>query len=598
MANSSIDQISLDFNTLKGDFREWLRGNNIFKDYDFEGSDLNLLLDLMAYNTHKNAFYYNMAISEAFLDSAQTLASVVSHAKDLNYIPKSKSSAKATVRVTFEATGASAPYLIEKGAPFSTLVKNESFVFTIPENKFITSANNTYTFEADIYEGIFVRDTYTVNEDVEGIRYRLTNKNVDTASIAVSVFEDGSSISDTYKFTETLLGLDDKSKVFFLQAVGNGYYEILFGDNIFGRKPKLGATVVIEYRVTSGSEGNGAKIFSVDFDPTGSDELTNTPTIETVNIAADGSDAQEIESIRAYAPRYFATQQRAVASDDYASLLLAQFAGKIDDVTVYGGELTEPKMYGHVVIALKPVTGEIVPDFIKSDIDLFLQNRISVPTRTILVNPEYFHAEINTEVQYDPSVTIKSKNEIQGLVLNAISEYSATNLEKFDKDFRFSRFVKEIDDTDDSIVSNDTNVYIVKRHVPTERDYFTTTIYFNNAAHAGSGTLNTPVFYTSYFTWIDPSSVEYPVSYIQDNGLGTLVICRYEGETKIVLNQNIGSIDYETGIVKINKLLAQDYGNYLKCKMEPMHKDLIMNQDKILLIDSDDITVTVVGIIE
>lgn len=594
-ANNSLDKINLDFASLTADFKEFLRTNNQFKDYDFDGSNTKLLLELLSYNTHKNAFYYNMAISEAFLDSAQKMSSVVSHAKDLNYLPKSRSSAQATVRVTFEATGESAPYLIQKGAPFSTLVKNESYLFTIAENKFVASANNTYTFDATIYEGLFVRDQYQVTDGADGVRYQITNKNVDTSSLQVSVFEDGSTIADIYSYTDTLLGLTNTSKIFFLQAVGNGYYEVLFGDGIFGRKPKVGATIVLEYRVTEGESGNGARSFSVDFDPTGSDELLSTPTIETLNTAADGSEAQTIDSIRLYAPRYFATQQRAVASDDYSSLLLAQFAGKIDDVNVYGGETVEPKMYGTVIIAVKPISGEIVPDFIKSDIQNYLKRFIAIPNRTVLTDPEYFHAEISTTVQYDPNITSKSKNELQGLVFQTISNFSDDNLEKFDRDFRFSRFVKAIDDTDAAIVSNDTTVNISKRFNPTPSQYFTTTIEYNNPTHPGRMILSSPVFTSSAFTYIDPNGVEYPLSYLQDDGFGKIIVYHIVNENKSILNLNIGSIDYNSGKVTINKLLGKDYFTYFKCNVVPRTKDIVMDKAKVLLVDSDDIDVTLIG---
>ncbi len=595
MANTSINLVNIDFITLKNSLKNYLRNNPQFKDYDYEGSNMNVLLDILSYNTFKNAFYHNMVMSEAFLDSAQVRSSIVSHAKDLNYIPVSKRSAKANVTVTFEADGNSAPYIIPKGSPLSTLVKNSSFTFTIPETIVVSSANNTYTFTTDIYEGIYVKDSYTIVSDEEGIRYKLTNPNVDTNSITVVVYEDGSEIGENYKVTSTLLGLNNNSKVFFLQAVGSGYYEILFGDNIFGRRPKINSTIIIDYRITEGPAANGARLFSVDFDPTGNDELLFTPEAVTNDVAADGANEQSIESIRQNAPRFFATQQRAVSSDDYASLLLSQFSGTIDDVNVYGGETVEPKLYGRVIVAVKPVTGDIVPDFIKNEINNYLLEYVSLPTRVILTDPEYFHCEVTTTIQYDLNATVKSSSEIRGIVLNAIQEFSADNLEKFDRDFRYSRFVNYIDNSDPAITSNDTLVRIVKRLQPTANQFSSFEIKFNNRFHPQRGTLLNPVVTSSAFTYIDENEVEYPLSYIQDNGQGTLVVYSNINNQFVVLNNNIGTVDHTNGIIYINKLLVSDFGTHLSIYVTPALKDLIMNQQNVLLIDAEDINISVIG---
>jgi len=595
MANTSINLVNIDFATLKNSLKSYLRNNLQFKDYDYEGSNMNVLLDILSYNTFKNAFYHNMVMSEAFLDSAQVRSSIVSHAKDLNYIPVSRRSPKASVTVTFEADGNSAPYIIPKGSPLSTLVKNSSYTFTIPETIVVSSANNTYSFTTDIYEGIYIKDTYTVLSDEDGIRYKITNPNVDTNSITVVVFEDGAEVGENYKVTSTLLGLNNNSKVFFLQAVGSGYYEILFGDNIFGRRPKINSTIVIDYRVTEGPAANGARLFSVDFDPTGNDELLFTPEATTIDVAADGAIEQSIESIRQNAPRFFATQQRAVSSDDYASLLLSQFSGTIDDVNVYGGETVEPKLYGRVIVAVKPVTGDIVPNFIKDEITNYLLEFVSLPTRVIITDPEYFHCEVNTTVQYDLNATVKSSSEIRGIVLSAIQEFSADNLEKFDRDFRYSRFVNTIDNSDSSIISNDTIVKIVKRLQPTANQFSSFEIKFNNRFHPQRGTLLNPVVTSSAFTYIDEDETEYPLSYIQDNGSGTLIVYSNINNQFVVLNNNIGTVDHTNGIIYINKLLVSNFGTHLSIYVTPALKDLIMNQQNVLLIDAEDISINVIG---
>lgn len=592
--NSTLSLLELDFETNKEAFKTFLKTQNQFKDYDFEGSNLSVLLDILAYNTYKNTFYYNMAISEAFLDSAQLRASVVSHAKELNYLPRSYKSSKAQIRVTFQATGESAPYVIAKGSPFTALVKNQSFTFTLPETRVVTSGNTTFTFDAYVYEGIYLQDSFIVNSTDEFPRYRISNKNVDTSSITVVVYEDGDELGVTYKFTDTLLGLTTDSTVYFLQAVEDGWYEIMFGDNFFGKKPKVGSTIVVDYRVASGSIANGSKTFSCDFDPTSADELTDTPVVTTIDIAADGLEPQDIESIRLYAPRYFATQQRAVSSDDYASLILSKFAGTIDDVTVYGGETVEPRKYGRVIVAVKPVISTIAPDFIKEEILTYLLDRDSIPTRVEITDPDYFYIGVESEIQYNFSLTDKTTTEIRGIVENAIDTFSTENLEKFGNDFRYSRFVRSLDDSDPAIVSNDTEVHIIKRLFPKTYAYNTFEIAFGNQLHQGRiSTEEVRVVRSSYFTWLSDDGVEYPLSQIRDDGEGTLEIFTLINGTEVVIKDNIGSVNYTNGLVTISKLLLSAYDSYISVIAQPLKKDIIMNQNKIVFIDAADVSVSV-----
>jgi hypothetical protein len=603
MANttSSTDVTSVDFDTNRARLQAFLQSQDQFKDYNFEGSTLSILLDLLAYNTFNTAFYTNMALAEAFLDSAVLKSSIVSHAKELNYLPKSATSSVANVTVTFQASGASAPYTIPKGSPFTTLVKSQSYTFTTPESIVVTSSNTTFTFTTDIYEGSFVSDSYVYPAITDAdliTSFRITNQTVDTTSIEVRVFEDGSQYGDIYTATDTLLGLNGASKVFFLQATDNGYYEVLFGDNIFGRKPKAGALINIEYRVTSGSAANGSKVFSCDFDPTGVGELSDSPVTVTNQVAITGTDPQSIESIRTYAPRYFASQQRAVASDDYKSLVLSKFYGDIDDVQAYGGELNEPKLYGRTIVVIKPVDGEIAPDVLKNDVANYMLKLIAVPSRIVLKDPDYFYVAISSVVQYNKTLTNKSALELKGIVQTAIHNYSADNLEKFGADFRYSRFVRQIDNCDDSIVSNDTEVLLSKRLVP-KLDFETSfEINFGNAIY-NEGTRTTkyidePVITSSPFTYVAADGTNYPNSYINDDNTGTLYVYTYINNQLTIVNSDIGTVNYTTGKVTINNLLVSQYSNYISLYAKLAIKDILMSTNKILFIDLDDVTLTIV----
>jgi len=252
-----------------------------------------------------------MAVSEAFLDSSQMEASVLSHAKELNYIPRSARSSRAKIVVNFQASGDNQPYTVEKGTSFTSIIKNESFIFTIPEALSVSSTNTTFSFETYVYEGVYLKDSYIVDTSIDTQRFILTNKNVDTDSLVVTVYEDGSDIGENYTMSSTLLDLNSTSKVYFLQASDLGNYEIIFGDDIIGKKPKNGARVVLDYRISNGSRADGSKEFSINFDPTNG-ELLETPEIEVVENSIGGFERESLDSIKYYAPRHFQVQERAI----------------------------------------------------------------------------------------------------------------------------------------------------------------------------------------------------------------------------------------------------------------------------------------------
>jgi len=295
-ANSSIDLTNLDFDTYKQSFKVFLQSQEIFRDYDLEASNINILLELLAYNSFKNGFLVNMLMAEAFLDTAQLRNSILSHAKELNYLPRSPRSAIARVRVSFTATSENAPYVIEKGKPFTTIVRSRSFAFTTPETIICTSTNTSFSFITDIYEGTYVQDSYNFPSNQETPSFKITNRNIDTRSLAVSVFEDNSEVAQNYQLSSTLLDVSHNSRVFFLQPSEDGSYEVLFGDGNIGKRPKDNAIIRLDYRVSSGNLANGAKRFSCDFDPTSRAELTSPITVDVLEAARDGSEEESIES--------------------------------------------------------------------------------------------------------------------------------------------------------------------------------------------------------------------------------------------------------------------------------------------------------------
>jgi hypothetical protein len=324
MANSSLNLVGLDFNTLKNDFKNFLKSQETFKDYDFEGSNISVLMDLLAYNTYKNAFYLNMAVSEAFLDSSQLEASVLSHSKELNYVPRSSRSSRSKIKVDFQASGDTQPYVIEKGSSFTSTLKNDSYTFTIPESITVSSANTTFSYETYIYEGIYLKESFIVDYNQDMQRFIASNKNIDTESLTVTVYEDGSDLGESYSLASTLLDLNNTSKVFFLQASDLGNYEVIFGDGIIGKKPKDRSTIILDYRISKGSVANGSKEFSTNYDPTNGD-LLETPAITVLEESIGGLEKESLNSVKYYAPRHFQIQERAITPSDYEIILKTKF---------------------------------------------------------------------------------------------------------------------------------------------------------------------------------------------------------------------------------------------------------------------------------
>jgi len=591
MANTSINLVDLDFASLKGSFKNYLRDQNQFKDYDFEGSNINILLDLLSYNSYKNAFYLNMLLSESFLDSAQLRNSILSHAKELNYLPRSARSSKAKVRIEFEATGESAPYIIQKGSPLTTLVKNESYTFTIPETITVSSANTTYSFETDIFEGTYIQDTYTYRQGIENQRFKLTNRNIDTESLTVSVFEDGNEVSDAYKLSTSLLDLDETSKVFFLQPTETGYFEVLFGDNNLGRRPKINSTIVMEYRTSSGELPNGAREFSVDFDPTGSDELNFTPEVNTLENSRDGAEEESIESIRYMAPRHFQTQERAITASDYSIALKGQFP-EINAVHAYGGEDLSPPQFGKVFIAVDITNVDGFPESKKIEYRNFIDRRSPFGIRPVFVDPEFSYLSVRSKVRYDVNVTSASRETLKSIIKNAIVDFNEEYLNDFNVILRNSKLETEIDDSDTSIISSVTRTQIYKKINPrlglseNFRINFGVpiidTIPEKEDLHRAT---DVHALVSSLFIFNSEQVL------LEDDGSGNVRIMKTDGFINEKI-KNVGKIDYNTGQIEIDGLVVDSFqGSSIKLFVTPVDPDVVASQNSILTIEDDEIII-------
>lgn len=593
MANNSINLVDLDFNSLKTSLISYLKNQDQFKDYDFEGSNLNVLIDLLSYNSFKNTFFLNMVAAEAFLDSAQMENSIISHAKELNYTPRSRRSAKATIQATFQATGTNQPYTIPKGSSFTSIVKNDLYTFTTAETISVSSANTTFTFTTDVYEGSYFQDSYLYNDQIEFPKFRITNKDVDTSSLTVVVYEDNSEIGVNYKLASTLLDLKETSKVFFLQASQNGYYEIVFGDGVLGQKPKNNSIILLDYRVSKGKLPNGARSFTFNFDPTFTpNDYEGESDVTVLTIAQNGEERESIESVRFYAPRHFQVQERAVTTSDYEILLKTEFP-EINNISVYGGEDLTPPQFGKVFVAVDIFNVQGLPESKKNEFYNFLKRRSPLSIDPVFVEPDYLYYKINCHVRYNLNSTLLSKERIKTLVTNTIIDYNNINLDDFNVTLRYSKLISSIDNSDPSIVSNVTDIQIYKKVPVLLGTPQNIVINFNlplrndvpelASKHPAS---DVHTIKSSVFTYNGEKVI------LEDNGEGIVVVSKFDNLFNIRLF-NIGTIDYNKGIIRLNNFTIDNYeGLDFKIYAYTADKDISSTTNTVLTLEPSELNIT------
>ena len=591
-----LSTTELDFNSIKSNLKTYLQNQDQFSDYDFDGSNINVLLDVLSYNTYLNSFYLNMVGSEMFLDTSQLRESVVSHAKELNYLPRSKTSAVAYVDITVN-TGAATPVsiTIPKDYKVTTTVDNVTLTFSVPNDIIVTPVGGVYkASNTAIYEGNIVTEYFNV---ANNSTYVLGSENIDTRSISVYVYESNTSATYySYEKATSLFGLTPTSNVYFLQGKESNKYEIVFGNDLTGRALSSGNLVRVQYRDTVGADGNGAYLF---YKTTNINGYANV-IISTVTTAAEGSDREDIDSIKFNAPRHYTTQERAVTASDYINLTKSQFP-QLQAVNAYGGEELDPPQYGKVAISVKPYgTTAIISNALKSEIVTYL-NQKNLTIEPVIVDPEFFYVGVTSSVNYNGSATSLSSTAVKTLVENAISNFGSSNLTEFGDDLRYSKLVTTIDNSENSIISNETRLSIIKRWSPVSQTNASLSFTFNNELYYENTLYSLPnghelAFYSSSFNYVHTDGVTY-ICYIGDDGLGTLKI--YTDQlisgviTRTALNNNIGSVNYYTGTISITANIYSYSGSYISLYGRPKNKDLFAVKNKFLLIDSNDVIVTV-----
>jgi len=582
-ANTYLQVTELDFEDIRSNLKSYLAAQTQFRDYDFEGSNMAVLLDLLAYNTHYNAFYGNMIANEMFLDTAQQRDSVVSRAKELGYNTRSARGATANVSITF--TGVSnniSQFTLPKNSKFTTTIDDISYTFVTPEAQTIRNGSNTFTKAISITEGEPLTQRFTVNTS-NPIRYVLPNKNIDTRSITVRVQESASNFANTaYTRATNIRAVTSTSPVFYLQECADEQYEIFFGDGPLGKPVKNNNIIIVDYRVCNGPITNGANSFSVD-------TITIDPSYASVSVSAvnsparGGHEIETIDSIKFNAPRSYEVQNRAVVNNDYQRIILNENTD-LQSVTAFGGELADPPVYGKVYIAVKPFGENFITSIRKNEIKLSIADRTPLAVDPIIIDADYTYVIPSVTTYYDSLKTSLSTSQIINDIKTAIDAFSSTNLQRFGNKLRYSRFVRALDNTNESILNNEVTLKVQKRFVPNVNRAEKVTLKFNNALRANTVT-STKFTYQGFD------------AFLEDNGSGAINIYRFNAsKQKVNIVAGAGTINYTTGQIDIENFLPSAYeGIEIKVTVETLNLDVTPIREQILLMNSNDATITAVA---
>ncbi len=587
MANSKLVVSDLDFSDIKDNLKKFLQSQSQFQDYDFEGSGLSILLDILSYNTHYMAYLANMSTNELYLDSADIRNNIVSLAKMLGYTPNSPRAPKASVNIVVN-NGTGTSITMQKGTVFTSSVNNTSYQYVTNEDITTTPVDGVFTFSnVTLYEGTLVKFKYTVDETDVDQKFIIPSPNADTSTLKVTV---QNSVSDTTTNTFTLssglTGVSSDSKVYFIQETTDGKFEVYFGDGVTGKKLDTGNLITLEYIVTNKTDSNGAKTFALQGSVGGFTDVS----ITTNSVSQGGAEAEDNESVKFNAPLSFAAQDRAVTTTDYETLVKGIYPNALS-VSAWGGEDDETPRYGIVKIAIKPGSGSTLTDQTKLDIVNGLKPFNVASVKPEIVDPETTSVLLTTNAKYDAKATTKSKDTLKSDIISTITNYNTGTLQKFDSVFRHSKLTGLIDDTDASILSNVTTLKIRKSFTPSISSSAAYNVYFRNALynpHSGHNSAMGGILSSTGFK-VTGSDAE---QFLDDDGQGNVRRFFLVSGVKTYANNTQGTIDYATGQVTLNSLNIASISNIrgaastvVEITVVPASNDVVPVRDQIVEID-------------
>ncbi len=593
-ANNALQLASIDFDGIKNDLKSFLSNQTELGDYNYEGSTMQIMLNLLAYNTYKNAFYLNMVGNEMFLDSAQIRDNVVSRAKMLGYTPRSAQGPTATLQVTITPDDSPDTITIPASTQFETLIDGIKYVYVNPEAAVVNAnATGVYSTNIDITEGRPFAFRFDVS-DASPVRYIIPNQNVDTRSISVRVQESSSNTSQTtWNSATDITTVTGNTNAYFIDENSDSKYELKFGDNAVGKSLNNGNIVIVDYRICNGTVTQGANTFTSPSSIAGYTSISS----KIVAASAGGSEQESITSVKFNAPRNYQAQNRAVTIDDYEALVRNNF-GDIGAVSVWGGQENDPPTYGKVFISVKPNTGFFISQTRKDDIETFLSTKNVLSITPEIVDPTYKFVVPTIAVKYNPNLTSSTAGAIVDTIGNRVIQYELSDLVAFGKDYASSELIRQIYTANEAISSMEIDLRMMKNFIPTTTAKTTYNIPFNDSllnitgstilrippqAHPGQGLTVS----SSKFTYESRTN-----SYFDDDGFGNVRIFYLdESGVRVYTNRLAGTVNYTTGLITLNELLITAYdGSALEIYAVPAKESISSVRNQILAITEAKIT--------
>ena len=580
---------NLDFNTLRAQIKSYLRSNSNFTDFDFEGSNFSILIDTLAYNSYITSYNTNMAVNESFIDSATLRENVVSLARNIGYVPRSKKSAVATVSFTVDLSTKNAVNVtLNAGLVALGAVEGGNYTFSIPESITVNpNSNGIASFNnISIYEGNYLTKSFRIDSSQTNQRFILPNSNIDTSSIRVEVEENGSSL--TYNSYTNIFDVNSESRLFLIQEIEDEKYQILFGDGIMGKKPGNDAIIRVSYIVTNGRDGNGASNFNFSGILTsniGTTIVDGISLLTTTQRSENGDSIESVDNIKYLAPRVYASQYRAVTPNDYASLIPFLYPN-IDSVSAYGGEELDPPEFGKVFITIKPKNGEFLSDVVKDNIKSSLKKYTVAGIKQEFLDLMYLYVEYNSTVSYD-SGFISDKLNLQSRIISSIETYSkSADINSFGGRLKYSKLLSQIDRVDTGITSNITTLVIRRNMIPLYNQIATYEICYGNKFHADLEGFNVR---SSGFRIDGVDGIVYLTDIPNSDQLTGIVkfFVFIDGAINYI-NSNAGTIDYSKGEINLFpvNIVSTSLSNRIEIEVTPESNDIVAKENLYIVLDT------------
>lgn len=627
-----INLTNLDFDQIKNSIKSYLRSNSSFTDYDFEGSNLSIILDILAYNTYISSYNANMISNEVFIDSATLRENVVSLARNVGFVPRSRTASKAIITFFVDTNNFVNPPLtltLKKGtvAVSKESFGNENYTFMIPEDITVPVVNGIALFDKiQIYEGSYSTNNFTVNSAMDSQRFILDNPNIDTSTLNVTVRpSDTSSIVQKFNFVDSIVDTNGSSNIFFIQEVADQRYELIFGDGVFGKKLDNGNFIEISYCITNGESANGTRLFDFSgriFDNNDRLIVDGISAITTNSSAEGGKEIQSVNSVRTYAPKLYSTQYRAVTAADYEALIPTIYP-ETEYVTAFGGEDLSPPKFGKVYIVIKPFNGQFISNAVKENLKKSLRKYAVAGIRPEIVDLKYLYVETKSNVYYNSNRAL-GPDVVKTSIISNINKYSdSREINQYGAKFKYSKFLKIIDDSHESITSNITNVEIRRDLRPVINSLAEYEICYGNSFYVritketqlDDTTNNTTMMggisvvecdgwniRSSGFNVENIVDTVYLSDYPQSNGkMGEVFLFKLDSQSQaVILKRNVGTINYEKGEILLKPIkitnTEKNIGGepIIEISAAPLSNDVIGLQDLFLQYD---ITKSVVNMV-